>query len=188
MAANSSTITYCVIARTGTSRLFVRALHTDARALLSRPLLTFPYRTGVPKIMLSAELMWSLPAFFFDMVDPRRRQGRRHRLATVLAIAAAAILCGMRGYKAIGDWANSLSPRARERFGCRREQGRYLVPSESIIRDVLIRVDPVQLDRALQRWNQAYGQADTSLAIDGKRMGNAIDAQGHRLRHHQQSA
>src|SRR6202521_4919897 len=65
-------------------KVFVRALQADARALLSRPLLNFPYRTGVPKIMLSAELMWSLPAFFFDMVDPRRRQGRRHRLATVL--------------------------------------------------------------------------------------------------------
>jgi hypothetical protein len=159
-------------------KVFVRALQADARALLSRPLLNFPYRTGVPKIMLSAELMWSLPAFFFDMVDPRRRQGRRHRLATVLAIAAAAILCGMRGYKAIADWAQSLSPRARERFGCRREQGRYLVPSESIIRDVLIRVDPVLLDRALQRWNETYGQEDTHLAIDGKTMCNAIDANG----------
>ena len=138
--------------------------------------------------MLSADLIWPLPAFLFDVVDPRRWQGRRHRLATVLAIAAAAILCGMRNYKAMADWANSLTPRARERFACRREQGRYLVPSESIIRDVLIRVDPVQLDRALQRWNQAYGQADSSLAIDGKTMCNAIDAQEHRLRHHQQSA
>lgn len=48
----------------------------------------------------------------------------------------------------------------------------------SIIRDVLIRVDPVHLDLALQRWNQAYGQQDESLAIDGKTMCNAIDDQG----------
>jgi predicted transposase YbfD/YdcC len=33
---------------------------------------------------------------------------------------------------------------------------------------VLIRVDPLYLDRALQRWNQAYGQEDESLAIEGK--------------------
>ena len=164
--------------RQSPKKVFVRALHADAQALLSQPILASPYRIGVQKMLLTAEQMRSLPEFFTDMGDPRRRQGRRHRLATVLAIAAAAILCGMRGYKAIADWANSLTPRARERFGCRREQGRYLVPSESIIRDVLIRVDPVQLDRALQRWNQAYGQADSSLAIDGKTMGNAIDAQG----------
>jgi len=160
-------------------KVFVRALQANAQALLSRPVLDFPYRTGAPKIMLSADHMRSLPAFFFDIIDPRRRQGRRHHLATVLAIAAAAILCGMRGYKAISDWAKSLSPLARERFGCRREQrGMYLVPSESIIRDVLIRVDPIALDRALQRWNETYGCEDTSLAIDGKTMKNAIDENG----------
>jgi hypothetical protein len=57
--------------------------------------------------------------------------------------------------------------------------GRYLVPSESIIRDVMIRVGPIDLDRSLQRWNQAYGQQDTTLAIDGKTMCNALDPNGH---------
>ena len=85
--------------------------------------------------------------------------------------------CG--GYRAISDWATNLGPKARERFNCRRENGRYLVPSLSIIRDVLIRVDPEHLDLALQRWNQAYGTQDESLAIDGKTMRNAIDEEGH---------
>ncbi len=129
--------------------------------------------------MLQAEQMRSLPEFFADIPDPRRTHGRRHRLPTVLAIAAAAVLCGMRGYKAISDWANSLGQKARERFRCRREQGRYVVPSESVIRNLLIRVDPLQLDRALQRWNEAYGKQDQSLAIDGKTMCNAIDEQGY---------
>jgi hypothetical protein len=53
------------------------------------------------------------------------------------------------------------------------------VPSESIFRDCLIRVDPQALDRALQRWNAAYGQVDESLAIDGKTMRNALDEQGY---------
>lgn len=66
-----------------------------------------------------------------------------------------------------------------QRFGCRYYKGRFLVPSQSTIRDVLIRVDPVQLDRALQRWNEAYAGCDESLAIDGKTMCNAIDEQGH---------
>ena len=52
--------------------------------------------------------------------------------------------------------------------------GRYEVPSESIVRNVLVRVDPAQLDRALQRWNDAHGAADEVLAIDGKTMCNAI--------------
>ena len=129
--------------------------------------------------MLSAKQMQSLPNFFKQIPDPRRRQGQRHRLSTVLAIAAGATLCEMCGYLAISDWAKSLRQKARERFGCRYQNKHYIVPSLSIIRDVLIRVDPVHLDRALQRWNHAYGQQDESLAIDGKTMCNAIDDQGY---------
>jgi hypothetical protein len=99
-------------------------------------------------------------------------------LPTVLAIATAAVLCGMRGYKAISDWADSLGQKARQGFCCRYENGKYIVPAESTIRDVLVRVDPVSLDKAFQRWNQVYGQTDSSLAIDGKTMRNAIDPDG----------
>lgn len=129
-------------------------------------------------MMLTAAQMQSLPSFFADIPDPRRAAGRRHRLPTVLSLAAGAVLCGMRGYRAISDWAQSLGPKARRRFGCRRQGDRYLVPSEYIIRNVLIRVDPVHLDRALQRWNEIYGGEDGSLAIDGKTMCNALDDQG----------
>lgn len=159
-------------------KVFIKPLQAHAQALLSRSILAPAYRSGVPKIMLSAEQMRALPEFFADIPDPRRAQGRRHPLPTVLAIAAGAILCGMRGYRAISDWAQSLGPKARERFRCRRRKGTYLIPSESILRDVLIRVDPLHLDQALQRWNEVYGEADESLAIDGKTMCNAIDAQG----------
>jgi hypothetical protein len=159
--------------------VFVKPLQADARTLLSRPVLTPPYCLGDSKIMLNADQMQSLRAFLKDIPDPRRAQGRRHRLSTVLAIAAGAVLCGMRGYRAISDWANSLGQKARDRFGCRRQGGRYVVPSEYIIRNVLIRVDPTHLDQALQRWNEVYAGEDDSLAIDGKTMCNAIDDQGH---------
>jgi len=159
--------------------VFVKPLRPDAQVLLSRPILQSPYRTGGAKMMLQAEQMQSLPHFFANIPDPRRAQGRRHRLSTVLAIAAGAILCGMRGYRAMSDWANSLGSKARERFRCRRENGRYVVPSQYVIRNVLIRIDPSDLDRSLQRWNETYGKQDESLAIDGKVMCNAIDEQGH---------
>lgn len=164
---------------TSPKMVFVQPLLADARALLSRSVLEENYCKGVTKMMLTAHQMQSLPDFFAQIPDPRRTHGRRHRLSTVLAVAAGATLCGMRGYKAISDWAQSLGPKARERFRCRREQGHPVVPSEYVIRNVLIRVDPVALDRALQRWNETYGEEDESLAIDGKTMCNAMDAQGH---------
>lgn len=158
--------------------MFVQTLQPDARTVLSKPVLDKSYCKGARTMMLSANQMISLPDFFAHITDPRRPQGRRHRLSTILGIAAGATLCGMRGYKAIHDWAKSLGPKARERFGCRFENGRRVVPSEYVIRDLLVRIDPAELDRALGLWNQSYGDKDETLAIDGKTMCNAIDEQG----------
>ncbi len=55
------------------------------------------------------------------------------------------------------------------------------VPSESTIRNVLIRDDPTALDLAFQQWNAQYGKIDESLAIDGKTMCNAIDKNGRQV-------
>jgi hypothetical protein len=35
------------------------------------------------------------------------------------------------------------------------------------------------LDRALQRWNEVHARQDETLAIDGKTLCNALDAEGH---------
>jgi len=130
--------------------------------------------------MLSSDYMRCLPALFADIPDPRRAQGRRHPLPSVLAIATAAVLCGARGYKAISQWAQDLGQKARGRFRCRYRNGCYVVPSRTLIRDVLTRVDPDHLDRALQRWNTQFAATDEGLAIDGKTLCNAIDANGRR--------
>lgn len=159
-------------------RIFLRPLHAKAQALLSRPVLDPIYRRGAPNIMLSAEHMRALPDFFVDIQDPRRGQGRLHPLPVVLAIATAATLCGMRGYEAMGAWAADLGQKARARFRCRYRHQRYLVPSRTVIRQVLTRVDPEQLDRALQAWNAVYAPSDEALAIDGKTMCNALDNDG----------
>ena len=87
---------------------------------------------------------------------------------------AAATLCGMRGYNAIFDWAIALGQQARERFDCRRENGRYVVPSEYVIRDCLVRIEPGALDRALTEWNRVWATRDEALAMEGKTMKNAF--------------
>ncbi len=159
-------------------RVFVRPLRADSRACLTHPDRERLELTGASKLMLNAEQMRSLPLCFTRITDPRRAQGRRHRLPVVLGIATGALLCGMRGYKAIAEWAASLGQQARERFGCRRENGRYFVPSESVIRDCLVRMEPGMLDQALNDWNRAWGMQDDALAMDGKTMKNAVDEDG----------
>jgi len=84
----------------------------------------------------------------------------------------------MRSYESISEWADSLSQKARAHFRCRYEKGRYIVPSLRILRDLLVRVDPTALEAAFRRWNDAYAQEDSSLAMDGKVMCNATDTSG----------
>ena len=80
------------------------------------------------------------PEFFRQIPDPRRAQGRRHPLMSVLAIATAAVLCGARGYQAISDWAKALSPLARARE-----------TAEPLARDGFRRLDVVRVLRSLSR-------------------------------------
>ena len=96
--------------------IFVKPLCRDAKRILSQPILEDSYQTAGVVMKIKAEHMRSLPDFFKAIPDPRRDQGKRHQLPTVLAIATAAILCGMRGYKAISDWADGLGQKARARF------------------------------------------------------------------------
>lgn len=127
---------------------------------------------------LTSKQMLSLYDYFHDIDDVRRAQGKKHQLPTILSLAAAAILCGMRGYKDIALWAQSLGSNARNRFRCRKRNGIYAVPSRTVIRNGLIAVNPEQLNQTLNAWNTQYGRLDESLAIDGKTMCNAIDEQG----------
>jgi Domain of unknown function (DUF4338)/DDE_Tnp_1-associated len=161
--------------------VFVRALEPHARQRLAQPVLDPRDHTEEhPKMTLTAQQMRALPESFNAISDPRRAQGRRHPMRAVLAIAAAATLCGMRGYKAIGQWAQGLGQKGAQRIGCRRDPHtrQYLIPSVTVIRDVLMRVDPGALDRALGAWNALWAAGDRSLAIDGKTLRNATDEQG----------
>ena len=128
--------------------------------------------------MLRAEQRRSLPAFFAEVPDPRRAQGRRHPLPVVLALAAGAVLCGARGYKAIAAGAQDLGQAARARCRCRYRHGGYAVPSRTRIRAVLTRVDPEALDRALHGGNAHMAADDEGLALAGKALRNALDADG----------
>ena len=156
-------------------KVFIKLLDPDARARLAQPVLDPAYRGGTPRIALSAAQVLSLVDCFKAIPDPRRGQGRRHRLATVLALAATATLAGRRGYKAISGWIGDLDQPTLARFRCRREGGKYVAPSPSTIRDSLLRVEPAPVDTALHRFHAACGHADTALAIDMRTMRNLED-------------
>jgi len=160
-------------------QIYMLPLTKNARKIMSANILKKEYQHGKSNMKLTIEQMKTLPAFFKNITDPRRKQGTRHRVVTVISIAVAATLCGMKGYKAMANWANSLGQSARRKFFCYKKDGKLVVPSEFVIRDLLVRVNPQELDAAFREWNKVYGIEDESMAIDGKTMCNAIDEDGH---------
>jgi hypothetical protein len=144
-------------------KIFVRELHAQARARLCQA--DFDAREEGGKRMLAAEHLRALPEIFHRVTDPRRAAGRCHPLTVVLAIAAGAYLCGARGHKAMGAWARQLTQGARAGLRCRCERSHYRVPSATIIRDVLRRVDRQELQRALEGWNERFAMSDASLML-----------------------
>ena len=117
----------------------------------------FPH---IPKVISSP----FHPPFFQELPDSRRVSGRRY-IHCVLAIAAGAYLCGARSYLAMSEWAERLTQIARQGLRCRSERNFYRVPSVSIIREVLMRVNRGHLRRALDRWNAQFVPSDPSLIL-----------------------
>jgi len=83
------------------------------------------------------------------LTDPRSRHGRRHALAGVLAIAAAAVLARARSYQAISEFAREVPQATLARLGIwqRPYSDCYIAPSETTLRRVLQQVDADELDR-----------------------------------------
>jgi predicted transposase YbfD/YdcC len=118
--------------------------------------------------------------------DPRKSRGVRHRLVTVLAAAACAVLAGARSYVVIAEWAHDLPVSVRLRLGMGRA-----TPSESTFRRILQRVDADELDTAVSGWlarrvtaAPSAGQASSAPASSGPVRAIALDgktARGARL-------
>jgi len=110
--------------------------------------------------------------------DPRRRQGRRHLLAAVLAIALVAVLCGASSPRAIARFAATLPQHRLAAFGtwCDR-RGRFHAPAYATILVLMGRLDGDAVDACLGAFFQAVA-ADAAVedpaahpvgyALDGK--------------------
>jgi predicted transposase YbfD/YdcC len=108
--------------------------------------------------------------------DPRDRRGRRHTLASVLAVSAAAVAAGARSVAAIAEWATDAPWPILAALGLRGDPltRRCQVPGEATIRRVLARVDGDALDAAVGAWLadrlRPPPRPRRVLAVDGKRL------------------
>ena len=155
-------------------------LHRCARALLCAPQLPPAWSAPMQRVSLTTAQMEDLHRRLRVLPDCRRARGQRHRLATVLTIAIAAVLAGSRGYTAIAEWAARLSQkqlkRLRARYNPRTE--RFEPPSEPTIRRILQSVDVGRVDASLSDWLLGLTEDGDAVAVDGKSLRGAVREDG----------
>src|ERR1700728_4894260 len=101
-----------------------------------------------------------------QLPDPRKRRGRRHALAGLLAVGIAAVIAGSKSFAAIGQWAGDAGPDVLAALGANRGAA-----DESTYRRAFVLVSADVLDRVLGAWlwtRAVRAGGRLVIAIDGK--------------------
>jgi hypothetical protein len=110
-----------------------------------------------------AEVRNDLLELFGLVPDGRSGQGRDHPVAAVLALAAAAVVAGMKGYTAIAGWVKDVPPPVLADLYMRAGASPARPPSKATIWRVVTDADAEVFDATVGRWLvrcQATGQED----------------------------
>lgn len=107
-----------------------------------------------------------------EVPEVRSRQGRRHPLDAILALACAAMRCGCRSYSAVAEWGRTYDRRLIQALGFDKQP----TPCAATLFHVFRRLDHTDLEARLGAWAETVLQATLptaptdleAVAIDGK--------------------
>jgi hypothetical protein len=108
--------------------------------------------------------------------DPRKKRGRRHALAALLATGIAAVIAGSRSFAAIGQWAADAGADVLAGLGAARGPAQ-----ESTFRRAFALVSQDRLDQVLGAWLRTRAVQVSGrlvIAVDGKAVRGAKDKDG----------
>jgi Domain of unknown function (DUF4338)/DDE_Tnp_1-associated/Transposase DDE domain len=158
-------------------QLWVRLLQPQAQGWLCAPQLPASLRVYEKALPARCDLtpgpLASLRKRLTQVSEFRKGQGKRHRMATVLAIAACAKMAGViGGYSGVASYARNLTRPQRRALHCwfNSKTNEDEVPSESCFLRVLQGVSPLEVESLTLAWqDQVLGpNTDPLVAIDGK--------------------
>jgi predicted transposase YbfD/YdcC len=138
------------------------------------------------------EVCDDLLKLFGSVSDGRSGQGRDHPVAAVLALAAAAVVAGMKGYTAIAGWVKDVPPPVLADLYLRTGASPAPPPSKATIWRVVTDADADAFDATVGSWlmsslpgepaaQGAEGDDPAELVpvrLDGKTVRGARDAAG----------
>ena len=109
-----------------------------------------PVAAAVPEAV--TEIGDYLLELFGSVSDGWSDQGRDHPVAAVLALAAAAVVAGMKGYTAISGWVRDVPPAVLADLYMRAGAHPARPPSEATIWWVITDADAEVFDAAVGGW------------------------------------
>ncbi len=107
-----------------------------------------------------------------ELKDPRRVQGRRHNLATILLIIIMALMSGYNGIRAIGDFIKKHHKELIKTFKIEKKR----LPSFNTISRILQKIDFNEFAKIFKKWSRTYVSIEKKdwLSIDGKVIGGTV--------------
>ncbi len=114
----------------------------------------------------------SIREHFADLPDPRRAQGRRHRLSDMIVIAVTAVICCADSWSDVADFGE-----AKRKWFQTFLDLPHGIPCTDTFERVFARLDPEAFERCFISWAEALaGRSRGKLvAIDGKKIRRSFE-------------
>lgn len=103
---------------------------------------------------------------FSEIPDFRQAKGKRHPLKSVLALAAAAMLCGYRSYSAVAEWGRNYGQDLARALGFTHNK----TPCASTLYNIFSKIDKQVFDNQLSGWAEAVDSASATHELEGAAM------------------
>jgi predicted transposase YbfD/YdcC len=111
----------------------------------------------------------SIQEHFADLPDPRRAQGKRHRLSDMIVIAVCAVICCADSWADVADFGN-----AKLKWFETFLDLPHGIPCQDTFERVFARLDPDAFEQCFMSWTAALAGSSSGggkrVAIDGKRI------------------
>jgi hypothetical protein len=158
-------------------------LKKDAFALLARPGLLPPGHqaaiadgdTAGARCALKCPELRTLRHALQELTDTRNPKAIRHPFSAMLTLIVYGLICGAHDVKAIWQKCAPLDQNQRRAIGLtkrNKKTGLLTMPGYGALNDLVNRIDPVELARALNAWLTENSELlPKSLALDGKSIG-----------------
>jgi hypothetical protein len=108
---------------------------------------------------------------FSNIPDFRQARGKRHPLPAILALAAAALLCGYRSYSAIAEWGRNYGQALASSLGFKGGK----TPCAATLHTIFCHLDKSAVEEHLGRWAEAVLMGHSDLRMT-KRYTHATDS------------